>query len=103
MTAMTMKTEITSFVSMILLVAMSDNGKIPLFSSYFLDSYRILDMLGSGTFGQVVKCQNLRTNEFVAIKVVKNKPAYYNQSLMEVSILELVLDLLLLPALTGNS
>jgi serine/threonine protein kinase len=52
--------------------------------------YRILDMLGSGTFGQVVKCQNLKTNDFVAVKVVKNKPAYHNQSLMEVAILELL-------------
>ena len=53
--------------------------------------YRILDMLGSGTFGQVVKCQNVKTNDYVAVKVVKNKTAYHNQSLMEVAILELVL------------
>ena len=52
--------------------------------------YRVIDMLGAGTFGQVVKCCNLRTNEHVAVKIVKNKPAYYNQSLMEVAILELV-------------
>ena len=52
--------------------------------------YLILDILGSGTFGQVVKCQNLKTREIVAVKVVKNKPAYFNQSMMEVTILELV-------------
>jgi dual specificity protein kinase YAK1 len=52
--------------------------------------YRILDILGQGTFGQVVKCQNVKTGEFVAIKVIKNKPAYHNQSLMEVAILELL-------------
>lgn len=52
--------------------------------------YLILDILGQGTFGQVVKCQNMKTHEIVAVKVVKNKPAYFNQSMMEVTILELV-------------
>ncbi|GAO47506.1 kinase-like protein [Saitoella complicata NRRL Y-17804] len=52
--------------------------------------YLILDILGQGTFGQVVKCQNMRTQELVAVKVVKNKPAYFNQSMMEVTILELL-------------
>lgn len=50
--------------------------------------YLILDVLGQGTFGQVVKCQNMRTHEIVAVKVIKNKPAYYKQSIMEVTILE---------------
>ena len=52
--------------------------------------YLILDVLGQGTFGQVVKCQNLRTQEVVAVKVVKNRTAYFNQSMMEVSVLDLV-------------
>lgn len=52
--------------------------------------YLILDILGQGTFGQVVKCQNMKTNDIVAVKVVKNKPAYFNQSMMEVTILELL-------------
>lgn len=53
-------------------------------------SYLILDVLGAGTFGQVVKCQNTKTNEIVAVKVVKNKQAYFNQSMMELAILEMV-------------
>lgn len=52
--------------------------------------YLILDVLGQGTFGQVVKCQNMKTHEIVAVKVVKNKPAYFQQSMMEVTILEIV-------------
>ncbi|KAI9144308.1 kinase-like domain-containing protein, partial [Paraphysoderma sedebokerense] len=52
--------------------------------------YMIIDVLGQGTFGQVVKCQNLKTKEIVAVKVVKNKPAYFNQSMMEVTILEML-------------
>ncbi|KAL2752580.1 hypothetical protein ACRALDRAFT_1036473 [Sodiomyces alcalophilus JCM 7366] len=52
--------------------------------------YLILDVLGQGTFGQVVKCQNLKTQEVVAVKVIKNRTAYFNQSMMEVSVLDLL-------------
>ncbi|KAI9797267.1 MAG: dual specificity protein kinase yak1 [Piccolia ochrophora] len=52
--------------------------------------YLILDVLGQGTFGQVVKCQNLKTQEVIAVKVVKNRTAYFNQSMMEVSVLDLL-------------
>jgi len=46
--------------------------------------------LGKGTFGQVVKCQNIKTKEIVALKIIKNIPTYYNQSLVEVTILDIV-------------
>ncbi|KAI8886554.1 kinase-like protein, partial [Backusella circina FSU 941] len=52
--------------------------------------YLILDVLGSGTFGQVVKCRNTKTQAIVAVKVVKNKLAYFKQSMMEVAILEML-------------
>ncbi|KAJ7594304.1 kinase-like domain-containing protein [Mycena floridula] len=61
-----------------------------LFHLILSSRYLILDILGQGTFGQVVKCQNMKTHEIVAVKVVKNKPAYFNQSMMEVTILELL-------------
>lgn len=50
--------------------------------------YVVLDLLGSGTFGQVVKCQNLANQSIVAVKVIKSKPAFFNQSLSEVKLLE---------------
>ncbi|KAI8062110.1 kinase-like domain-containing protein [Gongronella butleri] len=50
--------------------------------------YRVIDLLGQGTFGQVVKCHWIGTNEFVSVKVIKNKAAYRAQSLMEVEILK---------------
>lgn len=52
--------------------------------------YVILDLLGQGTFGQVVKCQNLETGQLIAVKVIKNQAAFFNQSMMEVTVLELL-------------
>ncbi|KAJ6254449.1 homeodomain interacting protein kinase [Anaeramoeba flamelloides] len=52
--------------------------------------YRVLEMLGSGTFGQVVKCKDLKTKKEVAIKIVKNLPAYFNQALTEIQILKFI-------------
>ena len=52
--------------------------------------YIILDLLGHGTFGQVVKCQNMRTSQLVGIKVIKNQASYFNQSMMEVTVLEML-------------
>lgn len=50
--------------------------------------YLVLDILGHGTFGQVAKCQNMVTKDIIAVKVIKSKPAYLKQSMMEVSILD---------------
>lgn len=50
--------------------------------------YIVLDLLGLGTFGQVVKCQNLANQSVCAVKVIKSKPAYMNQSLTEVRLLQ---------------
>ncbi|XP_066551097.1 homeodomain-interacting protein kinase 2-like [Amia ocellicauda] len=49
--------------------------------------YEVLEFLGRGVFGQVVKCRNHRTDEIVAIKILKNKPAYERQCLIEATIL----------------
>lgn len=52
--------------------------------------YSVLDLLGQGTFGQVFRCQDHSTKNIVAIKVVKNKPAYRNQALLEIQVAKLV-------------
>jgi dual specificity protein kinase YAK1 len=54
--------------------------------------YKILDLLGSGTFGQVVKCVDSKSGETVAVKVVKNKPSYYRQALSEVQMLRILTE-----------
>lgn len=54
------------------------------------DDYRYIvkEMLGSGTFGQVVKCRVVETGQLVSVKIIKNKPAYLKQSQIEVDILK---------------
>ena len=38
--------------------------------------YEVLDFLGSGSFGQAVKCLDHQNNEIVALKIVKNKKKF---------------------------
>lgn len=49
------------------------------------NSYEVLEFLGRGTFGQVVKCWKRGTNEVVAVKILKNHPSYARQGQIEVS------------------
>lgn len=48
--------------------------------------FRVISMLGQGTFAQVFKCQCLQTGDIVAVKVVKNKPAYTRQAAVEIDV-----------------
>ena len=48
--------------------------------------YRIQGLLGQGTFAQVFECVHLQTGRSVAIKVVKNKPAYTRQAAVEIDV-----------------
>lgn len=40
----------------------------------------------------MAKCWVSETNSFVAVKIIKNEPAYYQQALVEVSMLHMVID-----------
>ncbi|XP_056272490.1 homeodomain-interacting protein kinase 3-like isoform X2 [Pseudoliparis swirei] len=51
------------------------------------NSYEVLEFLGRGTFGQVVKCWKRETGEVVAVKILKNHPSYARQGQIEVEIL----------------
>uniref|UniRef100_A0A8C5DT38 non-specific serine/threonine protein kinase n=1 Tax=Gouania willdenowi TaxID=441366 RepID=A0A8C5DT38_GOUWI len=51
------------------------------------NTYEVLDFLGRGTFGQVVKCWKRGTNDVVAVKILKNHPSYARQGQIEVGIL----------------
>jgi dual specificity protein kinase YAK1 len=41
--------------------------------------YIVRDLLGQGTFGQVVRCVREDSREEVAVKVIKNQTAFYHQ------------------------
>lgn len=50
--------------------------------------YEIVDILGKGSFGQVVRCIDHKTGGLVAIKIIRNKKRFHQQALVEVNILQ---------------
>ncbi|XP_029767528.1 dual specificity tyrosine-phosphorylation-regulated kinase 4 [Terrapene carolina triunguis] len=50
--------------------------------------YEVLEVIGKGSFGQVAKCLDHKTNELVAVKIIRNKKRFHNQALVEVKILD---------------
>jgi len=53
-------------------------------------SYRfeVVGMLGKGSFGQVMKVFDYKTNQMRALKVIRNKKRFHHQALVEVKILD---------------
>ncbi|CAK9100883.1 unnamed protein product [Durusdinium trenchii] len=49
-------------------------------------SYELLESLGQGSFGQVLKCQV--DQRLVALKIIKNRPSYFNQGCIEANVLK---------------
>jgi dual specificity protein kinase YAK1 len=47
-------------------------------------------VLGSGTFGQVVRCRARDSGRQAAVKVIKNHPAYFHQAHVEIGILHML-------------
>ncbi|XP_069484423.1 dual specificity tyrosine-phosphorylation-regulated kinase 4 isoform X2 [Ambystoma mexicanum] len=52
--------------------------------------FEVLEVIGKGSFGQVVKCLDHMNNELVAIKIIRNKKRFHHQALVELKILELL-------------
>ena len=50
--------------------------------------YEIVDILGKGSFGQVVRCIDHKSGVLVAIKIIRNKKRFHQQALVEVDILQ---------------
>ena len=38
--------------------------------------YEVMEKLGSGSFGQALKCFDLKTQQVVAIKIIRNKKRF---------------------------
>ncbi|KAF2140663.1 uncharacterized protein K452DRAFT_49694 [Aplosporella prunicola CBS 121167] len=54
--------------------------------------YEVVDVLGKGSFGQVVRCVDHKTGKLVAIKIIRNKKRFHQQALVEVNILQKLRD-----------
>lgn len=50
--------------------------------------YEVVDVLGKGSFGQVVRCVDHKTGGLVAVKIIRNKKRFHQQALVEVNILQ---------------
>uniref|UniRef100_UPI00398F0470 dual specificity tyrosine-phosphorylation-regulated kinase 1A-like isoform X3 n=1 Tax=Pristiophorus japonicus TaxID=55135 RepID=UPI00398F0470 len=56
----------------------------------WMDRYEIDSLIGKGSFGQVVKAYDHHEQEWVAVKIIKNKKAFLNQAQIELRLLELM-------------
>ena len=49
--------------------------------------YEVIDVLGKGSFGQVVRCIDHKNGGLCAVKIIRNKKRFHQQALVEVNIL----------------
>ncbi|KAF7683268.1 putative dual specificity protein kinase YAK1 like protein [Astathelohania contejeani] len=54
-------------------------------------AYKVVCAIGNGTYGQVFRCIDIQKGTLVAVKVIKNTPAYFAHGMMEVTILNRIL------------
>lgn len=50
----------------------SNKVHLPSIWRYVTSEYKIMELLGEGSFGQVVKAQHIKTGNIFAIKLVRN-------------------------------
>mmetsp|Transcript_134220 Transcript_134220/g.347631 ORF Transcript_134220/g.347631 Transcript_134220/m.347631 type:complete len:741 (+) Transcript_134220:195-2417(+) len=55
---------------------------------HILYRYEVMNPLGKGSFGQVVRTFDYKSSSYVALKMVRNKKRFHHQALVEVKILE---------------
>ncbi|XP_037047096.1 dual specificity tyrosine-phosphorylation-regulated kinase 2 isoform X1 [Bradysia coprophila] len=66
-----------------------DNGSYnKIIHDHIAYRYEILEVIGKGSFGQVVRALDHKTNKYVAIKIIRNKKRFHHQALVEVRLLE---------------
>ncbi|XP_061826169.1 dual specificity tyrosine-phosphorylation-regulated kinase 4 isoform X1 [Nerophis lumbriciformis] len=52
--------------------------------------FEVLEVIGKGSFGQVLKCLDHKNNELVAVKMIRNKKRFHHQALVELKILDVI-------------
>lgn len=50
--------------------------------------YEIMEVIGKGSFGQVIRALDHKTGQQVAIKIIRNKKRFHHQALVEIRILD---------------
>ena len=57
------------------------------FGDILQNRYRLMQVLGEGTFGKVIKCFDMFRNRIVAIKIIKNVRKYKDAAKLEINVL----------------
>nr|XP_014087643.1 dual specificity tyrosine-phosphorylation-regulated kinase 2 [Bactrocera oleae] len=66
-----------------------DNGNYKIIiHDHIAFRYEILEVIGKGSFGQVIRAMDHKTNTYVAIKIIRNKRRFLNQAVVELNILD---------------
>jgi dual specificity tyrosine-phosphorylation-regulated kinase 2/3/4 len=52
--------------------------------------YEVMQLLGKGSFGQVLRCYDHKEKDYVAVKIIKNKKRFHQQAAIELKILEFI-------------
>ncbi|XP_017153221.2 dual specificity tyrosine-phosphorylation-regulated kinase 2 [Drosophila miranda] len=66
-----------------------DNGNYKIIEhDHIAFRYEILEVIGKGSFGQVIRALDHKTNTHVAIKIIRNKKRFLNQAVVELNILD---------------
>jgi dual specificity tyrosine-phosphorylation-regulated kinase 1 len=52
-----------------------------------MERFQLGNLVGKGSFGQVVQAYDLRTREWVALKIIKGRKAFFQQAQTEIEIL----------------
>ncbi|OMJ85296.1 hypothetical protein SteCoe_13388 [Stentor coeruleus] len=70
-----------------------DKGDYKIFiSDQIAYRYEIKSLMGRGSFGQVVKAYDHKEKKEIALKIIKNRPRFYQQALEEIEILKYIKD-----------
>ncbi|POW07477.1 hypothetical protein PSTT_08238 [Puccinia striiformis] len=57
-------------------------------NDHLIYRYEVIDVLGKGSFGQVLQCRDHKFGNMVAIKIIRNKRRFHHQALVEIRVLE---------------